>query len=114
MGRPRKAGELGGVMIEAEKTYEHVLFEQDGAVAYVTMNRPKKRNVLSLEHMRELISLFEEMGERRNGSPHLESRSGCSAPPRWSHSPGPSARKDPWRCSSRASLSLPKKPLRKD
>jgi hypothetical protein len=55
-------------MIEAEKTYEHILFEQDGAVAYVTMNRPKKRNALSLEHMRELISLFEEIGERRDAS----------------------------------------------
>jgi enoyl-CoA hydratase/carnithine racemase len=55
-------------MIEAEKTYEHVLFEQDGTVAYVTMNRPKKRNALSLEHMRELISLFQEIGERRDAS----------------------------------------------
>src|SRR5919205_3536975 len=68
MGRPGKAGELGGVVIEAKKTYEHVLFEQDSAVAYVTMNRPKKRNALSLEHMRELISLFGEIGERRDAS----------------------------------------------
>src|SRR5919107_222868 len=68
MGRPGKAGELGGVMIEAEKTYEHILFEQDGAVAYVTMNRPKKRNALSLEHMRELISLFKEIGEGKDAS----------------------------------------------
>src|ERR687894_170494 len=68
MGRPRKAGELGGAMIEAEKTYEHILFEQDGAVAHVTMNRPKKRNALSLEHMRELLSLFEKIGERRDAS----------------------------------------------
>ena len=30
-------------MIDTEKTYEHILFEQDDAVAYVTMNRPKKR-----------------------------------------------------------------------
>jgi enoyl-CoA hydratase/carnithine racemase len=30
-----------------EKTYEHILFEGDGPVAYVTMNRPKKRNALS-------------------------------------------------------------------
>ncbi len=55
-------------MIEAEKTYEHILFKQDGAAAYVTMNRPKKRNALSLEHMRELISVFEEIGERREAS----------------------------------------------
>src|ERR687890_1260149 len=68
MGRPGKAGELGGVMIEAEKKYENILFEQDGVVAYVTMNRPKKRNALSLEHMRELISCFGEIGERRDAS----------------------------------------------
>jgi len=49
-------------MIEAEKIYEHILFEQDGAVAYVTMNRPNRRNALSLDHMRELISCFEEIG----------------------------------------------------
>src|SRR3712207_3286836 len=55
-------------MIEAEKTYEHILFEQDGAAAYVTMNRPKKRNALSLEHMRELISVFEEIGAGREAS----------------------------------------------
>src|SRR5215216_312352 len=55
-------------MIEAEKTYEHILFEQDGAVAYVTMNRPKKRNALSLEHMRELISLLKGIEEDREAS----------------------------------------------
>jgi enoyl-CoA hydratase/carnithine racemase len=52
-------------MIEAEKTYEHILFEQDGPVAYVTMNRPKKRNALSLDHMQELISCFKAIGEAR-------------------------------------------------
>jgi enoyl-CoA hydratase/carnithine racemase len=55
-------------MIEAEKTYEHILFEQDGQVAYVTMNRPNKRNALSLDHMRELISCFKEIGESREAS----------------------------------------------
>jgi enoyl-CoA hydratase/carnithine racemase len=53
-------------MIEAEKqSYEHVLFERDGDVAYVTMNRPEKRNALSLDHMRELISCLESVGEGR-------------------------------------------------
>jgi enoyl-CoA hydratase/carnithine racemase len=55
-------------MIEAEKTYEHVLFEQDGAIAHVTMNRPKKRNALSLDHMRELIGCFKAIGEAREAS----------------------------------------------
>jgi enoyl-CoA hydratase/carnithine racemase len=52
-------------MIEAEKTYEHILYERDGPVAYVTMNRPKKRNALSLDHMQELISCFKAVGEAK-------------------------------------------------
>ena len=55
-------------MIEAQKAYEHILFEEDGTVAYVTMNRPKKRNALSLDHMKELISCFKEIGESRDAS----------------------------------------------
>ena len=51
-------------MIETEKgAYEHILFERDGKIARVTMNRPKKRNALSLDHMRELTSCFESIGE---------------------------------------------------
>jgi enoyl-CoA hydratase/carnithine racemase len=56
-------------MIEAEKqTYEHVLYESDETVALVTMNRPKKYNALSLDHMRELVSCFEAIGEARESS----------------------------------------------
>ena len=51
-------------MIEAEKrTYEHILYEGDETVDLVTMNRPKKRNALSLDHMRELISCIKGIGE---------------------------------------------------
>ena len=49
-------------MIE-EKTYEHIIHERDGAVAYVTMNRPKKRNALSVAHMLELTACFKAIGE---------------------------------------------------
>ena len=52
-------------MLEAEKTFEHILFEGDGPVVYVTMNRPNKRNALSLDHMRELISCFKSIGEEK-------------------------------------------------
>lgn len=55
-------------MLEAEKTYEHVLVEGDGPVVYVTMNRPKKRNALSLDHMLELIEVFEAIGDGREYS----------------------------------------------
>ena len=53
-------------MLETRKAYEHILFERDGVVAYVTMNRPSKRNALSLEHMRDLISCFKEIGESKD------------------------------------------------
>ncbi|MDQ3316980.1 MAG: enoyl-CoA hydratase-related protein, partial [Actinomycetota bacterium] len=55
-------------MLEAEKTYEHVLVETDGPIAYVTMNRPGKRNALSLAHMLELIDCFQSIGEARDAS----------------------------------------------
>lgn len=53
-------------MIEAEKrTYEHILFEVDGPIARITMNRPDKRNALSLAHMQELTDCLKAVGESR-------------------------------------------------
>lgn len=50
-------------MLEADqRTYEHVLIEEDGPVAYVTMNRPERRNALSLAHMQELIGVLKSIG----------------------------------------------------
>ncbi len=49
-----------------ELGYRNVVFETEGPVAYVTMNRPDKRNALSLEHMRELTDCFQRIGERRD------------------------------------------------
>jgi len=42
--------------------FEHILVERSGDFATVTMNRPQRRNALSLEHMRELITAFGELG----------------------------------------------------
>ena len=56
-------------MIEAEKqTYEHIIFEVDGEIARITMNRPEKRNALSLAHMQELTSCLKAIGESREAS----------------------------------------------
>ncbi|WP_163509454.1 enoyl-CoA hydratase-related protein [Fodinicola acaciae] len=41
--------------------YEFVLVEQDGPVATITMNRPGRRNALSLGHLRELQAAFAEV-----------------------------------------------------
>jgi enoyl-CoA hydratase/carnithine racemase len=42
--------------------YENILVERSGAFVTVTMNRPQRRNALSLPHMRELIAAFAEIG----------------------------------------------------
>ena len=35
--------------------YTNILFEKEGEIAIVTLNRPQRRNALSLELMTELI-----------------------------------------------------------
>ena len=42
--------------------FEHIGVERSGDFATITMNRPQRRNALSLEHMRELIAAFEDLG----------------------------------------------------
>lgn len=42
--------------------YENVLVTRDGHHATITMNRPERRNALSLGHLRELHAAFEEVG----------------------------------------------------
>src|ERR671937_297602 len=46
-------------------TYHTLLFAVEEPVAYVTMNRPERRNALSLEHMEELIACFTAIGRSR-------------------------------------------------
>ena len=43
--------------------FEDILVERSGEFATVTMNRPGRRNVLSLRHMRELITAFRDIGD---------------------------------------------------
>jgi len=43
--------------------YEHILVERSGDFVTVTMNRPQRRNALSLQHMRELIAAFQDIGD---------------------------------------------------
>jgi enoyl-CoA hydratase/carnithine racemase len=42
--------------------YEHILVQQAGDFATITMDRPQRRNALSLAHMRELIAAFTQVG----------------------------------------------------
>jgi enoyl-CoA hydratase/carnithine racemase len=43
--------------------FEHILVERSGEFVTVTMNRPRRRNALSLEHLRELITAFRDIGD---------------------------------------------------
>jgi enoyl-CoA hydratase/carnithine racemase len=43
--------------------FEHILVERSGEFVTVTMNRPERRNALSLGHMRELIAAFTDIGD---------------------------------------------------
>jgi enoyl-CoA hydratase/carnithine racemase len=45
--------------------YQNILFDTDGQIAIVTLNRPQRRNALSLELMTELIECFDEIGHDR-------------------------------------------------
>ena len=44
-------------------TYEDILFERDGSTALVTLNRPERRNALSLHMLQELTRAFRAIGE---------------------------------------------------
>jgi enoyl-CoA hydratase/carnithine racemase len=46
-------------------TYENLKFEREGTVAVVTLNRPNRRNALSLSLMNELIDCFSAIGHDR-------------------------------------------------
>ncbi len=47
-------------------TEQTLLFEREGSVATLTLNRPSRRNALSLALMRELLGRLEEIGRDRS------------------------------------------------
>ena len=49
----------------SETTFRNLLVARDGAAATITLNRPEKRNALSLELMEELIAALELLGAER-------------------------------------------------
>jgi enoyl-CoA hydratase/carnithine racemase len=44
-------------------SYQHLLVESQAPIAVVTLNRPARRNALSLDLMQELIGVFREIGK---------------------------------------------------
>jgi enoyl-CoA hydratase/carnithine racemase len=47
-------------------SYENICFASEGNIALVTLNRPQRRNALSLVLMQELIDCLSEIGSRRD------------------------------------------------
>src|SRR5258708_20133141 len=43
-------------------TYDNILVERDAPIATITLNRPEKRNALSVPLMEELIAAFAAIG----------------------------------------------------
>ena len=59
-------------------SYDHVIYEKKGHVAYVTLNRPERMNALDNHSHRELIEIInrhvtEEQLDRRDRHRALES-----------------------------------------
>ena len=50
-------------MTSGSAAYEHIVVERDGPRFTVTMNRPERRNSLSLGHLQELLAAFRAIGE---------------------------------------------------
>src|SRR5262252_2068796 len=46
-------------------SYETILVKHEGPLAVVTLNRPERRNALSLELMQELLAALDEIGRGR-------------------------------------------------
>jgi enoyl-CoA hydratase/carnithine racemase len=46
--------------------YQHLLANTDGQIGVVTLNRPERRNALSLELMTELISVLDELAAQKS------------------------------------------------
>lgn len=60
--------EAGGYGENKDPMTMFVQIERENGIAVVTMNRPEKRNALSLELMQELIAAFEQIGAGRDVS----------------------------------------------
>src|ERR1700757_5072550 len=47
-------------------SYQNLLLETEGPLAVITLNRPQRRNALSLELMQELIGCLNTIGQDPN------------------------------------------------
>ena len=59
------------------QTYTDIKIEREGVVAVLTMNRPEKRNALSLAMMRELDAALAQLAQDRAIARHRSARRGA-------------------------------------
>lgn len=52
-------------MTPVMSAYENLLFERDDQIAVITLNRPERRNALSLDLMQQLIRCLDDVGRNR-------------------------------------------------
>jgi len=52
--------------VQQSAAYQNLSLEREGPIAVVTLNRPQRRNALSLELMQELIRCFDEIAGDRD------------------------------------------------
>ena len=52
--------------VQQANAFEHLTLEREGSIAVVTLNRPQRRNALSLELMHELIRCLDEIARDRD------------------------------------------------
>ena len=51
--------------VQEAATYQNLIFAREGPIAVVTLNRPERRNALSLALMQELVRCLDEIGRDR-------------------------------------------------
>src|SRR5215469_2889342 len=52
-------------VLPSTSSFQHLTCAQEGPLAIVTLNRPQRRNALSLALMQELIDCLDQIGQSR-------------------------------------------------
>ena len=55
--------------MNADRTVSNLEVAREGPIAVITLNRPQRRNALSLDLMRELIARLDEIGRSARPAP---------------------------------------------
>ena len=59
-------------------TFDNLVMVQEGPVAVVTLNRPQRRNALSLDSMQELTACLDDIGRCREPPRGRSAKTNCA------------------------------------